>query len=414
MRIFLSGHTSCDNRGSAAIVESTVRALWRAVPDLQIAMTAWPPFEEHVRLPADIVPHLAVHELPRGGRVHAHLRRLRPGASGFLRSAWTARLLPAEVRRAIAAADAVLSIGGDLYSGDYGFPVGVYAADAYALALGKPVYLWSASLGRYPAGSAGILAPHLERFKRLFLRDELSIAFAEQTLSKARIARAVDPAFTLPPMPFGFDGPERFDLAINLSRLSFELKGVGDAAAQLAVLERIIVDFATASGISTPAILLLPHVFRRDSATGDDHAFLATLRDQYRGPARLTIAPTDRLAGEYKWLLGRCDHVIAARTHVTIAAFSQAIPTISISYSLKARGLNCDIFGHERFCYSAEVVRDADLADAFKELMTTRETVCASMRGYLSERRKLLDAAVDEVCGRATAPPLGEPFAARA
>src|SRR3546814_416304 len=36
---------------------------------------------------------------------------------------------------------------------------------------------------------------------------------------------------------------------------------------------------------------------------------------------------------------------IGARTHATIAGMSSTVPTISISYSIKARGINRDLFG---------------------------------------------------------------------
>lgn len=397
VRIFLSGQTSCDNRGSAAIVESTIRLFLAADPATRFAMPSWIPAEDRADLPADLHDVVEFVPLPRGTRAFNYLRRLRPGSSWFLRSDLVGRILPAEIRAAIEEADAVLSVGGDLYSGDYGFPVVVYAQDAHALARGKPVFLWSASLGRYPQGSQALLVPHLERFERLFLRDSLSYAFAERTLPEGRLERSLDPAFTLPPSGFAFDGPERFDLGINLSRLAFAAKGVHEAATQQRIFEHIVESFVAASGLATPEILLLPHVFRRDSGSGDDHAFLEELRRAYRGPARLVTAPNGRKAGEYKWLVSRCATIIAARTHVTIAAFSQMVPTLSIAYSLKARGLNLDIFGHERFCHSAETLLDADLTGAFGETFRERATLIEAMRTYRTDRLPWLHAAVDRV-----------------
>jgi polysaccharide pyruvyl transferase WcaK-like protein len=39
-----------------------------------------------------------------------------------------------------------------------------------------------------------------------------------------------------------------------------------------------------------------------------------------------------------------------ARTHSTIASLSSGIPTLSFAYSIKAKGINRDIFGHEEYC----------------------------------------------------------------
>ena len=38
-----------------------------------------------------------------------------------------------------------------------------------------------------------------------------------------------------------------------------------------------------------------------------------------------------------------------ARTHATIAALSSGVPTLSFAYSIKAKGINLDIFGHNRY-----------------------------------------------------------------
>jgi len=39
-----------------------------------------------------------------------------------------------------------------------------------------------------------------------------------------------------------------------------------------------------------------------------------------------------------------------ARTHSTIAALSSGVPTLSFAYSIKAQGINRDIFGHADYC----------------------------------------------------------------
>jgi len=48
---------------------------------------------------------------------------------------------------------------------------------------------------------------------------------------------------------------------------------------------------------------------------------------------------------------------IGARTHATIGAISTIVPTISLAYSRKARGLNQDIFGCQDFCIEPRDIR---------------------------------------------------------
>ena len=62
------------------------------------------------------------------------------------------------------------------------------------------------------------------------------------------------------------------------------------------------------------------------------------------------LVPAGLSAMETKWLIARLAAFAGARTHATIAAFSTCVPTLSLSYSVKAQGLNEDLFGHTEFC----------------------------------------------------------------
>jgi colanic acid/amylovoran biosynthesis protein len=70
---------------------------------------------------------------------------------------------------------------------------------------------------------------------------------------------------------------------------------------------------------------------------------LADLGDAVR------CAPSGLNAPQTKQLIAGCRYFIGARTHATIAAMSSGVPTLSIAYSVKARGINLDLFGHERY-----------------------------------------------------------------
>lgn len=52
-------------------------------------------------------------------------------------------------------------------------------------------------------------------------------------------------------------------------------------------------------------------------------------------------------AEELKGYIARCRYMIAARTHASIAAYSQKVPTLVVGYSIKARGIAKDLFGTE-------------------------------------------------------------------
>ena len=49
---------------------------------------------------------------------------------------------------------------------------------------------------------------------------------------------------------------------------------------------------------------------------------------------------------ELKYYISKCEFLIAARTHASIAAYSTCVPTLVVGYSVKSRGIAQDLFGN--------------------------------------------------------------------
>lgn len=88
-------------------------------------------------------------------------------------------------------------------------------------------------------------------------------------------------------------------------------------------------------------ILLVPHVFGLDGDTKTDSAASAELKALLpaRHAPRVRIAPDLPNEQQLKWLIARTQWFAGTRMHATIAGMSSAVPTASISYSDKARGV---------------------------------------------------------------------------
>lgn len=69
-------------------------------------------------------------------------------------------------------------------------------------------------------------------------------------------------------------------------------------------------------------------------------------------------------------------------THSTIAALSSGIPTLSFAYSIKALGINRDIFGHTDYCLEPT---DLD-AEAVASRVTSMLDDSAAIRKELAGR----------------------------
>jgi polysaccharide pyruvyl transferase WcaK-like protein len=88
-------------------------------------------------------------------------------------------------------------------------------------------------------------------------------------------------------------------------------------------------------------------------------------------------------AAETKWVISRCRAFAGARTHSTIAAISSAVPTLSLAYSRKARGLNQDIFGHQEFCLQPPEITPTNIAERMANLLASSDAIAKHLAGLL-------------------------------
>jgi colanic acid/amylovoran biosynthesis protein len=98
-----------------------------------------------------------------------------------------------------------------------------------------------------------------------------------------------------------------------------------------------------------------------------------------RGNNRIKLAPNFLNAVQLKYVLSKCTYFIGARTHATIGAISSLIPTISIAYSIKAKGINLDLFGNEDFILEASSIDRASLRKSYLKLVENKDQIEAML-----------------------------------
>ena len=120
-------------------------------------------------------------------------------------------------------------------------------------------------------------------------------------------------------------------------------------------------------------IFLIPHV---NSPHTNDYAFLrdvlATLK---RTKEKIELIPFSLTATELKWIIAKMNVFVGARTHSTIAALSSGVPTISLAYSIKAMGINQDVFGHSRFCLDPNQLTSEIITEKIGEVIQESEKI---------------------------------------
>lgn len=402
-RIYLSGHKTLGNRGCEAIVRSTVSTFRRngyqgefLVPSSDIARDRhqWPTAE------SSGVRFTRAH-FPKWSRYWAHLQRL--PISALKRELWPFGH-PGWLVDEIAGADMVLAVGGDNYSLDYRIPGYLASIDRIALEKQVPVVLWGASVG--PFGAEPVfetrIRDHLKEFRAVVVRETASENYIK-SLGIGPPIRMADPAFCLEPEESTFcaQGVLRKDqchglLGLNISPLiARQAGGIDRLIYECSEFVRRVLESGSVAGV-----VLVPHVTPLGAGGAeDDQLVLGKIREAVGSPFTSFImqVPEGQNAAQLKSIIGKCDYFVGARTHSTIAAYSQCIPTVSIGYSVKAVGIANDIFGNADLCVPSTSLSADRLFTAYLKLIDHRDHLRRQLESYRTYAIASADAAAQSV-----------------
>lgn len=400
-KFYIAGHHGFHNRGCEALVRSIVALVRSQFPGcrfvvpsacLQFDRGQWPDAD------ASGVEFVPFYAFPERLRWWNRAYRVAPGVAAGLVPPLPD--LPPDAAAHLAGCEAVIVTGGDIISLDYSAAslMRWLAQGHAAIRRGLPVVLWSSSVGPFDRGSRieRFVAAQLARYALLSTREGRSQAYL-RSLGLAPLA-AVDPAFVLAPqagpdlLPRDGDRPV---LGFNLSPLIAQARR---RRGDLDGYESGVLDFLRwAIGDGGWNVALIPHV---DPATegefeGDWVCMQRLLTRLGDATGRLRLLPPTLNAAALKGQISACDAFIGARTHATIGALSSGVPTLSIAYSVKARGINEDLFGDTRYMLETGKVDAASLRAGLERLVSDREHIVSLLAERLPEwkRRAALPAA---------------------
>jgi colanic acid/amylovoran biosynthesis protein len=384
---YLAGQTSFGNRGCEALVRGTVDILRECfgetarflVPSVDAAADAaqWPG-HEHIGVEFVAAPTMPLplrYWCSAVNRI-GFLRGLEPPVPRY------GQAVESDMQRA----DAVLMIGGDIVSLDYGVHSLYFWTKLIdrARQLGKRTYLWAASVGPFQAEARVVdaMRKHLQGYRGITVRESTSAGYLRQHYGLS--AEVVgDPAFRL-----SMDEP-RATLSVDLQKITgsvgVNLSPLVEAIAARSRgtakrLDAEIVDFLEwLSSDRGQRITLLYHVDQAETPGNSDRMTLQRIQAQLPAHVECYSLPAGLNACELKWAISKMSTLVAARTHATIAAFSQCVPTLSIGYSRKARALNVDLFGSDRYVIDIRKIDAAGLKVAFDGLQADRRTIEATL-----------------------------------
>lgn len=280
--------------------------------------------------------------------------------------------------------DICLSIGGDNYC--YGEQPGWYEIDRRIKSQGKKLVLWGCSIGEEDMSDRKLV--DLQQFDLILARESLTYnMLRSKGLQSVRLC--ADPAFTMNkeelPLPDGWQSGNT--LGLNFSPLVWK-RNQDSRAAVSELIQHIL-------STTDMTIALTPHVI--DSGN-NDYEVLSTYYEEFKQTGRVVLLPDNLTAIQYKGYIARMRFFIGARTHATIAAYSNCIPTIVLGYSVKSKGIAKDIFGEEKLVLGIEEISSGSkLKQKFDEMVSEEAEIRAALEQTIPNIKKMSYKAVDYI-----------------
>lgn len=362
-------HGGSRNRGCEAIVRSGVALLKNINPNAEVDLASWRPDTDASIPMLDSIFLHQQHDIKKFS-VQWFIAILQ--LKLFNSERYSLRYINKDIIDKIPNYDIFLSIGGDNYC--YGEQPGFYEIDRCIKKAGKKLVLWGASLGEQDLSALKLA--DLKTFDLLLVRESLTFkALHDNGLTNMRLI--ADGAFTMDkellPLPQGWI--ENNTIGFNFSPLVYKKNKASQEAAMHLV--QYILD------TTSMTIAFTPHVIEEGN---DDYSCLQDFYDAFKATGRVLLLPNDLNAIQYKGYISRMRFFIGARTHATIAAYSNFVPTMVLGYSIKSKGIAKDIFGTERLVLNLDEISDKKLLQSrFDEMLRDEIEIKKLLEGKIPE-----------------------------
>ncbi|UHT63365.1 polysaccharide pyruvyl transferase family protein [Acinetobacter lwoffii] len=388
-KFYLSGHRTLKNKGCEALVRSTAGlinmyygkgnvCIYVPSNNIQEDKIQFPDYEEYG------IEFVEAY-LPKIASLWVNFQML---PIPFIKNIKWPFKIEQRLWNIIDSVDAVFAIGGDNYSLDYKIPSLIVAIDSIPMQLNKPIFLWGGSVGPFSTMPTYVpfIKRHLEKFKFIGVRESQTFNYLTNNLMLKNVISMADPAFNLIPEKIEtevfFKDNEKKVLGFNISPL-IERFNKGDFVLINEVesfLEKVILEYDL-------NVILIPHV---TISGNNDYEYMYKIFNNLnvKYADRIVIASEKYNAAQIKYLMKHIDYFIGARTHSTIAAMSSYVPTISISYSIKAIGINEDIFGTRDVLIATSEVSCINLIKKLNYLIENYDFLKAQLFKVVPELQK--------------------------
>lgn len=379
MKIMMFAHGGSLNRGCEAIVRSSTNIIKEKVHHAQVYLASGKPETDKIITKLD-------------GIYDGSDRAIKKYSYEWLLCSLRVKLFHDEtyayskihqnIIKHINNIDVFLSIGGDNYC--YGEQPALYQIDKKIKEQGKKLILWGCSIGEDDMSDRTL--EDLKLFDLILARETLTYELLKEN-GLHNVKLCADPAFTMEKeeleLPKGWQ--EGNTVGLNFSPLVWKRNKESQAAVR-DLINHIL-------ETTNMTIALTPHVIIEGN---NDYEVLHYYYDEFKHTGRVILLPDHLNAPQYKGYIARMRFFIGARTHATIAAYSNYVPTLVLGYSVKSKGIAKDLFGEEKLVLGINDISNSQkLIGSFNEMVREEETIKKSLQKSVPNIKNMSYKAVD-------------------
>lgn len=376
--IRLYSHGGSGNHGCEALVRSTAKILnTSGLTKDGIILYSYAPEQDLKYIPSGTFDKIVPVNYKRQGlRYYLHALLYKLGWKDAITNLQHKKLFK-DVKKG----DICLCMGGDTYTYD-GWPELLAYVNRKLRKKGAKTVLWGCSLSENLFKSKDFLND-MKSFDLITVREKITYGILEHAGIKENVVLVSDPAFELDSTDNSIKNmfPEKQDIVgINLSPLIISCE-----ASENIVLRNYtrLIDYILSN--TDFNIALIPHVVWNGN---DDRTAIEELKKKFDNPRLAVIADND--CSSLKGAISECRFFIGARTHSTIASYSQCVPTLVAGYSVKAIGIAEALFDKAQGMVLPvqSLKQDDELLNAFIDLMKHENEISNLLDKNIHEYRK--------------------------
>lgn len=392
--IVLYGHGSSHNHGCEALVRTITKVIRESYSDANIILYSNIPENDYKWGINEVVDE--IRKMPKA----SFLSRIERKAKSML------KIKNNDINNSIARkfckelnnVDFAVSIGGDNYCYSNEFNALFFKINELLHKKNIKTVFWGCSIEEKFINDKMIR--DLKKYNLITVRETLT----QQNLRKRGIEENVklipDTAFNLETKKIEYpqlDGKKV--VGINISPMIMEYEGTKNITYSNYV--NLVKHILTKTDYS---IALISHVV--DSTGGDLRVNNLIYNEFVQYKDRIFVVP-EMKAENVKYIISKCEMFIGARTHATIAAYSNCIPTLVVGYSVKAKGIALDLFGtYENYVIPVQSLQNEDdLIKAFEWLNSKKNEIKKDLnsnmeeyKGNINKMKNILKEKMDNKC----------------